>query len=87
MRIEHDLSRLTLNRLQPLADKYRDAVDFLAVSVALPGRVAAGNLSGLAHRWQVGLPMVYDDTAGDRDVLGISQAPTVVVLDIHRQLQ
>jgi len=84
---EHDLSRLTLNRLQPLAEKYRDTVDFLAVSAALPGRVAAGTLSGLAHRWKVGLAMVYDDTAEGRDVLGISQAPTIVILDRHRQLQ
>lgn len=80
---DHAASRLAVRELQRIADDTAPALAertrFLAV-MAEPVADDPQHSVRLLRSWNVGLPVADDRSAAGRDVFGIAEAPTLVVL-------
>ena len=72
--------------LKQLPQEVRDQVEAVAVW-AEPSPPTGMTFGDLAQAWQVSMPIVVDKDALGRDLLGVVEAPTIVILDRQHRLQ
>ena len=87
---DHATSKSVLPRIRKAAEdlkRLENEVVFLAVNTDDPTNTSPANVTELTQQIEVGFPVYRDGEAAGRDLLGIVEAPTTVVLDKNRRLQ
>jgi hypothetical protein len=86
---EHATSQQALSQVERLRQQYAadGRVVFLAVCAEPGAALGTQAVADLLDGWQVDLPTCRDAAAAGRDILGIEQAPTTVVLGADGTLQ
>lgn len=87
---DHPSCRATVQQigqaLAALPENVRSRIAPAAVW-AEPNAPAGTTFANLAEKWEIAMPIVIDKDALGRDLLGVAEAPTIVILDSQHRLQ